>query len=204
VRRMRWAWTCYEDARYVRLATISLGHLYNLRKTRSYLARRQAFTKTKPSAVAIGARCAALPVGRASFIRIDSVHQGEQYGVEAQPHINAVDCMTQWAWVATCEAISEAYLLPVIEALLVVFPFRILGLHADNGSEYTSRLLKNRGKDVDMLDAVTIVVSCRANHRSIEHVDGGFGTLSGCFSSFPPHYAASGRICPRVRMRVRL
>jgi len=133
VRRMRWAWTCYEDARYVRLATISLGHLYNLRKTRSYLARRQAFTKTKPSAVAIGARCAALPGGRASFIRIDSVHQGEQYGVEAQPHINAVDCMTQWAWVATCEAISEAYLLPVIEALLVVFPFRILGLHADNG-----------------------------------------------------------------------
>jgi len=35
-----------------------------------------------------------------------------------------------------------------------------------------------------MLDAVTIVVSCRANHRSIEHVDGGFGTLSGRFSSF--------------------
>jgi len=36
-----------------------------------------------------------------------------------------------------------------------------------------SRLLKNRGKGVDMLDAVTIVFSCRANHRSIERVYGG-------------------------------
>lgn len=37
---------------------------------------------------------------------------------------------------ATCEKISEAYLLPVIETLLAGFPFRILGFHADNGSEY--------------------------------------------------------------------
>ena len=51
-------------------------------------------------------------------------------------HINAVDCLTQWELVATCEKISEAYLLPVIEALLAGFPFRILGFHADNGSEY--------------------------------------------------------------------
>jgi hypothetical protein len=51
-------------------------------------------------------------------------------------HINAVDCVTQWEQVASCEKISEAYLLPVIEALLAGFPFRILGFHADNGSEY--------------------------------------------------------------------
>ena len=51
-------------------------------------------------------------------------------------HINAVDCLTQWALVATCEKISEASLLPMIEALLAGFPFRILGFHADNGSEY--------------------------------------------------------------------
>ena len=44
--------------------------------------------------------------------------------------------MTQWELVATCEKISEAYLLPVIQALLAGFPFRILGFHADNGSEY--------------------------------------------------------------------
>ena len=44
--------------------------------------------------------------------------------------------MTQWEGVATCERLSEAYLLPVIEALLDNFPFLIRGFHADNGSEY--------------------------------------------------------------------
>ncbi|WP_090544508.1 hypothetical protein [Nitrosomonas sp. Nm132] len=44
--------------------------------------------------------------------------------------------MTQFQLVATCERISEAYLLPVIQQLLDQFPFTILGFHADNGSEY--------------------------------------------------------------------
>jgi transposase InsO family protein len=51
-------------------------------------------------------------------------------------HINVVDCVTQWEVVATCERLSEAYLLPVIKALLDNFPFAIRGFHADNGSEY--------------------------------------------------------------------
>jgi transposase InsO family protein len=86
--------------------------------------------------VAIGERRAPAPEGRPGFIRIDSVHQGDQDGVKGVYHINAVDCLTQWELVATCEKIAEAYLLPVIEALLSGFPFRILGFHADNGSEY--------------------------------------------------------------------
>jgi transposase InsO family protein len=51
-------------------------------------------------------------------------------------HINAVDRVTQFQFVATCEKISEAYLLQVIRQLLEGFPFVILGCHADNGSEY--------------------------------------------------------------------
>ncbi|HEX8009522.1 MAG TPA: integrase, partial [Casimicrobiaceae bacterium] len=47
-----------------------------------------------------------------------------------------VDCLTQWELVATCEKISEAFLLPVLETLLAGFPFHILGFDADNGSEY--------------------------------------------------------------------
>ena len=54
-------------------------------------------------------------------------------------HINAVDGVTQWQLVATCERISEAYLLPVLAELLAGFPFPILGFHADNGSEYINR-----------------------------------------------------------------
>jgi hypothetical protein len=32
--------------------------------------------------------------------------------------------------------ISEAFLLPILEAMLAQFPFRILGFHSDNGSEF--------------------------------------------------------------------
>jgi len=38
--------------------------------------------------------------------------------------------------VAATEQISEAYLIPVLEAMLEQFPFRILGFHSDNGSEF--------------------------------------------------------------------
>jgi transposase InsO family protein len=35
--------------------------------------------------------------------------------------------------------ISETYLLPVLEAMLRQFPFRIRGFHSDNGSEFLNR-----------------------------------------------------------------
>jgi len=54
-------------------------------------------------------------------------------------HINAVDIVTQWEVVATCERISEAYLLPVLKDLIDQFPFEILGFHSDNGSEYINK-----------------------------------------------------------------
>jgi transposase InsO family protein len=136
----------YGDGRYARLATISVGHLYNLRRRSGYTDRRRVFTKTRPTGIPIGERRAPTPDGRPGFIRIDSVHQGDQDGIKGVYHINAVDCVTQWELVATCEKLSEAYLLPVIEALLAGFPFRILGFHADNGSEYINR------KVAEMLD----------------------------------------------------
>jgi transposase InsO family protein len=133
--------TRFDDPRYERLATISVAHLYNLRRGRSYRARRQHWTKTRGRSVAIGVRRAPVPEGRPGFIRIDSVHQGDQDGVKGVYHINAVDCVTQFELVATCERLSEAYLLPVIDTLLESFPFEILGFHADNGSEYINHVV---------------------------------------------------------------
>jgi len=133
--------TLFGDRRYERLATISVAHLYNLRRARGYQACRRHWTKTKGPAVAIGVRRAPAPEGCPGFIRIDSVHQGDQDGVKGLYHINAVDCVTQFEIVATCERLSEAYLLPVIEALLESFPFTILGFHADNGSEYINHVV---------------------------------------------------------------
>ena len=126
----------YGDVRYQRLAAVSVSHLYNLRGTSGYQAKRLHWTKTKGAGPPIGERRAPNPQGRAGFIRIDSVHQGDLDGLKGVYHLNAVDCLTQFELVASCERISEAYLLPVLQGLLEDFPFPILGFHADNGSEY--------------------------------------------------------------------
>lgn len=41
----------FGDARYERLATISVGHLYNLRKRPGYIDRRRVFTKTRSASI---------------------------------------------------------------------------------------------------------------------------------------------------------
>jgi hypothetical protein len=51
-------------------------------------------------------------------------------------HINAVDEVTQWELVGAAPQISEAWLIPVLEAMLAQFPFTIRGFHSDCGSEY--------------------------------------------------------------------
>jgi transposase InsO family protein len=133
---MERAFELFKDARYERLAKISVGHLYNLRRREGYQRQRQVWTKTRPVSVCIGERRGPAPNNRPGYLRVDSVHQGDQDGVKGVYHINTVDCVTQYEGVATCERISEAFLIPVLEALLQSFPFAILGFHSDNGSEF--------------------------------------------------------------------
>jgi len=136
---MERAFQVFGDARYERLATISVAHLYNLRRLEGYQRRRQVWTKTRPVNIPIGERRAPAPNHQPGYLRVDSVHQGDQDGIKGVYHINAVDCVTQFEGVATCEQISEAFLIPVLEALLQSFPFVIRGFHSDNGSEYINR-----------------------------------------------------------------
>lgn len=126
----------YGDRRYQRLAAVSAAHIYNLRKSRAYRACRVEYQKTKPVQVSIGERRCPDPQGRPGYLRVDTVHQGDLEGVKGVYYINAVDEVTQWQVVGATAQISEAYLIPVLEAMLEQFPFRIRGFHSDNGSEF--------------------------------------------------------------------
>jgi transposase InsO family protein len=126
----------YADERYRRLATISAPHIYNLRKSRVYRERKIVYQKTRPVQVTIGERRRPDPQGRPGFLRIDTVHQGDLDGIKGVYHINAVDEVTQWQVVGAAAYISEAWLIPVLQAMLRQFPFQILGFHSDNGSEF--------------------------------------------------------------------
>ena len=121
---------------FQRLAGISVSHLYNLRRSLRYRRQAAVFELTRPTPVSIAQRRKPDPQGRPGFLRVDTVHQGDWDGAKGVYHINAVDAVTQWQVVGCTSKISEHHLIPVLEAMLHQFPFRILGLHADNGSEF--------------------------------------------------------------------
>jgi len=129
----------YGKQEYARLAAISVAHLYNLRKTQRYRERRLNYVKTRPTAVSIGERRKPQPQGQPGYLRLDTVHQGDQPEAKGVYHINAVDEVLQWQVVGSAPRISEAYLKPVLENMLRQFPFRIRGFHTDNGSEFINR-----------------------------------------------------------------
>jgi transposase InsO family protein len=135
------AYFVYDDPAYVRLANISVSHIYNLRKSQTYQQHRRHFTKTKPTKINIGERRKPNPNNQPGYLRIDTVHQGDQDKVKGVYHINAIDEITQMEVVCSVEKISERYLIPVLEQLIDEFPFIIKAVHADNGSEYINKMV---------------------------------------------------------------
>ena len=81
---------------YENLAKISVSHLYNLRDSKTYKKQRRTFNKTQVRQVTIGERRKPVANGKPGYIRIDTVHQGDQDGVKGVYHINAVDEVTQY------------------------------------------------------------------------------------------------------------
>lgn len=129
----------YKDDRFKRLANISISHIYNLRGTQVYTSKSLTYTKTNPVKVDIGIRKKPQPHGKPGFLRVDSVHQGDLDKQKGVYHVNLVDEVTQAEVVVTIEGITEFFLIPALEDAIEQFPFRILGFHSDNGSEYINK-----------------------------------------------------------------
>ncbi len=136
----------YNRKEFERLAELSVGHLYNLRKRAVYRRHSLHLDKTRPTPVAIGERRQPEPRGRPGYLRIDTVHSPEQEGEKGAYSINVVDEVTQWQAVGCVQRINENHLIPLLEGLLEQFPFIVRGFHSDNGSEFvnhqTAKLLE--------------------------------------------------------------
>ena len=183
------AFEVFGEPRYERLATISVAHLYTLRKRSGYQRQRRVWTKTRPVTLPIGERRAPAPNNRPGYLRVDSVHQGDQDGVKGLYHINAVDCVTQYEGVATCERISEAFLIPVLEELLASFPFVILGFHVDNGSEYINRHVAKLLNKL-LIEEFTKSRSRHSNDNAqVESKNGAVVRKHFGYSHIPQHFA---------------
>lgn len=138
---MRDMYHLYGDDRFEKLQQISVSHFYNLRQTNIFQSRMLEYRKTKPVKVNIGLRKRPTPFGKPGYLRVDSVHQGDLDKAKGVYHINLVDEVTQWEIVGCVEGISEYFLAPLLETLLELFPFLVLGFHSDNGSEYINHMV---------------------------------------------------------------
>ncbi len=134
-------YTLFGKKEYENIRHISSSHLYNLRQTRQYVSHALTYTKTNPVDRNIGERRKPQPEGKPGYLRVDSVHQGDQGGKKGIYHINIVDEVTQLEWVGCVETISEFHLKPLLEKLLEQIPFKVWNFHSDNGSEYINHVV---------------------------------------------------------------
>ena len=182
------AYLRFGQAEYQRLATTSISHLYNLRASKTYQRQRCILTKTKPKAVAIGQRRKPTPNDQPGYIRIDSVHQGDQDKRKGIYHVNAVDEVTQFQVVVTLERISEEFMLPALKQMFAAFPFMTQGFHADNGGEYINYSV------AELLEKLRIEFTKSRPRRSndnglVESKNGSVIRKLYGYTHIPQHYA---------------
>jgi len=173
---------------YQQLAGISVAHLYNLRASKTYQRQRCTLTKTRPAKAAIGQRRKPCPNNQPGYIRIDSVHQGDQDKRKGIYHINAVDEVTQFQVIFTLERISEEFMLPALIQMFDSFPFKIRGFHADNGGEYINYTV------AELLDKLRIeFTKSRPRHSNdnglVESKNGSVIRKLYGYMHIPQHYA---------------
>lgn len=152
----------YGQDEYSNIAKISVGHIYNLRKTKIYKLAVVTCQKTKSGkGVNIGERCKPEPNGVPGYIRVDTVHQGDSKKEKGVYHINTVDEAVQWEIAGSAKKITAKYLKPLLLKILASYPFIIISFHADNGSEYIN-------KDIaDMLNKLLIrLTKSRPRHSN--------------------------------------
>ncbi len=102
------AFHVFDDSAYERLATISVGQLYNLRASAGYRRQRGHYEPTR-SRIAIGERRRPQPNGQPGYLRADFVHRGDLDSVKGLYVINLVDAVTPFEVVVAVERIGEDF-----------------------------------------------------------------------------------------------
>jgi len=185
------AWTVFGDVRYQRLASISNGHLYNLRHSVGYQRRRGHLGKTAPTRIQIGVRRKPCPDGQPGYLRVDSVHQGDLDGIKGLYHINLVDEVTQFQFVGSVERIAERFLIPVLEALISEFPFPIRGFHVDNGSEYINYQVAGMLEKLQVTEFTKSRARRTNDNALVESKNGSVVRKHLGYAHIPAHFAAA-------------
>lgn len=199
----------FEKMEYERLSRISISHLYNLRKTFTYRDKVKNYEKTKSVGCPIGERRKPEPEGIPGYIRVDSVHQGDDPVTgKGIYHMHFVDEVTQWDLVAAAETIAERHLTPIFETILVEFPFSVLNFHSDNGGEFINKTVAkileqlriNQTKSRPRKSTDNALIESKHNiirkHMGYRHIPGEYAqAINGWYQDYFNNYLNFHRPC---------
>ena len=126
----------FGNNKFDRLAGISPSHIYNLRKSTDYSKIRVRVQHTQ-SAASVNRRTT--PTGTKRQAWVLASRHGAPRSSRRQTRIVSYQCRGHGNAMAS-GGLRGDHLRessdPVLEAMIHQFPFRILGFHSDNGSEY--------------------------------------------------------------------
>lgn len=131
----------FNNSSFNRLKDISKSTIYNLREEPRYKELSLRYTHTQRSKTMIGKREKPEPNNQPGFIRVDSVHYGDNREDKGCFFINLCDEVSQWEVVVCVSSLLEENVIPAIVKALEKFPFKIIQFHSDNGSEYINHHL---------------------------------------------------------------
>ena len=97
----------FGDLRFERLAGISNGHLYNLRRSKTYRGRRRVMPPSPTCPMALGKRWRPRPFGQPGHLRVVSVGQGDLDALSGLYHLELVDEVTKFRFVGSVERLDE-------------------------------------------------------------------------------------------------
>ena len=116
---LRRQYEVFADERFARLAGLSNGHLYNLRKPRAPTAAGAAcLPRPGPGSWPSASGASPAPTGNLDSCAWTPSTRATATGVKGVYYVNTVDEVTQYEHIGCVSAISERFLVPVLEALL--------------------------------------------------------------------------------------
>ncbi|MCY4658409.1 MAG: integrase [Acidobacteria bacterium] len=136
------AYELFGDRRFGRLAGVSKGHLYNLRRAPGYLQRRGAASDpTRPPGLTSRQRWRSQPFPRPGHVRVATVQS-----VDTDPFgnlylIELADEVTAFRVVRAVAHLDPSHLIPAIHTLRRAFPFTVVGFHVARDSKPAERLV---------------------------------------------------------------
>ena len=129
----------FGDLRFERLAGISNGHLYNLRRSKTYRWHRRVMPPSPACPMAVGKRWRPRPFGQPGHLRVVSVGQSDLDALSGLYHLELVDEVTKFRFVGSVERLDGPCFAPLLDALMGAFPFTIRGFHSDVGPQRGNR-----------------------------------------------------------------